>query len=137
MPINLTSLLQSLPGAPSTRWPEGEPYALAFEHGTMSLGVYAPRGRDPQTPHRRDEIYLVQAGRAELCVDGERRPCAAGDALFVPAGVEHRFEHISEDFVTWVVFWGPAGGEAAAGTVREISAAASPAASPVVSPVGS
>jgi len=33
--------------------------------------------------------------------------------LFVPAGVEHRFEHFSEDFSTWVVFYGPRGGETA------------------------
>ena len=31
--------------------------------------------------------------------------------LFVPAGMEHRFEDLSEDFGTWVVFYGPAGGE--------------------------
>jgi mannose-6-phosphate isomerase-like protein (cupin superfamily) len=36
-----------------------------------------------------------------------------GDVLFVPAGVEHRFEDFSDDFVTWVVFYGPEGGEAA------------------------
>jgi quercetin dioxygenase-like cupin family protein len=35
----------------------------------------------------------------------------AGDAFFVPAGQVHRFEHFSDDFVTWVVFWGPPGGE--------------------------
>jgi hypothetical protein len=31
--------------------------------------------------------------------------------LFVPAGVEHRFEDFSDDFAVWVVFWGPDGGE--------------------------
>jgi hypothetical protein len=32
--------------------------------------------------------------------------------LFVPAGIEHRFIKFTEDFVTWVVFYGPKGGEA-------------------------
>jgi hypothetical protein len=31
--------------------------------------------------------------------------------FFVAAHVEHRFEQFSPDFVTWVVFWGPKGGE--------------------------
>jgi len=31
--------------------------------------------------------------------------------LFVPARVEHRFEEFSDDFATWVIFWGPKGGE--------------------------
>ena len=26
-------------------------------------------------------------------------------------GAVHRFEHFSSDFATWVVFWGPPGGE--------------------------
>jgi mannose-6-phosphate isomerase-like protein (cupin superfamily) len=34
-----------------------------------------------------------------------------GDLLFVPAGVVHRFEEFSADFATWVLFYGPEGGE--------------------------
>ena len=34
-----------------------------------------------------------------------------GDALFVAADDPHHFEAMSDDFVTWVVFWGPKGGE--------------------------
>lgn len=34
-----------------------------------------------------------------------------GDVLFAPAGIEHRFENFSDDFVTWVIFYGPVGGE--------------------------
>ncbi len=30
---------------------------------------------------------------------------------FVAAGVEHRFSKFSEDFSTWVFFYGPQGGE--------------------------
>jgi len=35
----------------------------------------------------------------------------AGDFLFVPAGIAHRFVDFSEDFVTWVIFYGKEGGE--------------------------
>lgn len=34
-----------------------------------------------------------------------------GDLLFVPAGVVHRFEEFTDDFATWVMFYGPEGGE--------------------------
>ena len=31
--------------------------------------------------------------------------------LFVKAGHEHRFENFTDDFATWVIFYGPDGGE--------------------------
>lgn len=39
-------------------------------------------------------------------------PFGPGDALFEPAGVEHRFEGFTNDLVVWAVFYGPEGGEA-------------------------
>ena len=108
MKTSLSELRARIPGAASVQWPEGERYALGFSQGCMSLGYYAPRGHDPQQPHRRDEIYIVQSGSAELIIDGACHPCRAGDALFVGAGVAHRFERISADFATWVVFCGAA-----------------------------
>jgi mannose-6-phosphate isomerase-like protein (cupin superfamily) len=111
MKASLSELLSRIPGAPSAQWPEGERYALAFSHGSMSIGFYAPVGSDPQQPHTRDEIYIIHSGTGELITDGKRQPLAAGDVFFVGSGVEHRFENFSKDFSTWVVFWGPAGGE--------------------------
>lgn len=100
-----------------TQSPEpGRLSALLMRHGSMSLRYYAPRGGDPQTPHDQDEIYIVAAGSAAI-VSGpseghlERRACGAGDAIFVAAGHVHRFVDMSPDFGTWVVFFGPIGGE--------------------------
>lgn len=107
----LPELLSRIPGAPSEQWPEGERYALAFSHGSMSAGLYAPVGNDPQGAHRRDEVYIIHAGTGALVIAGVRHPFSAGDAFFVGAGVEHRFEDFSAGFSTWVVFWGPPGGE--------------------------
>jgi mannose-6-phosphate isomerase-like protein (cupin superfamily) len=112
MKVSLSDLQARIPGAPSAQWPEGERYALGFEHGTMSLGFYAPVAADPQAPHKRDEIYIVQSGTSAFVLDKQRLSLSAGDAVFVPAGVVHRFENFSADFATWVVFWGPQGGEA-------------------------
>lgn len=111
MKVSLSDLLARIPGVPSPQWPQGERYALAFEHGTMSLGFYAPIGADPQTPHERDEIYIVQSGSSAFVLGNDKLSLSAGDAVFVPAGVIHRFEDFSADFATWVVFWGPEGGE--------------------------
>lgn len=107
MKTSLSELLANIPGAPSEQWPGGERYALGFEHGTMSLGFYAPVGADPQGPHKRDEIYIVQSGASEFVLEAERFKLVAGDAVFVPAGAVHRFENFSPGFGAWVVFWGP------------------------------
>jgi mannose-6-phosphate isomerase-like protein (cupin superfamily) len=107
MKTSLSDLLAKIPGAPSDRWPEGERYARGFDHGTMSLGYYAPIGADPQEPHQRDELYIVQTGSSEFVLNGERMTLVAGDAIFVPARAVHRFENFSPGFGVWVVFWGP------------------------------
>ena len=111
MKVSLEELLSRIPGRPTEQWPDGERYAIGFEHGTMTLGFYAPVGSDPQQPHKRDEIYIVQSGTSEFVLGEETLSLAAGDAVFVPAGVVHRFEDFSGDFGTWVIFWGPEGGE--------------------------
>ncbi|MBA2675680.1 cupin domain-containing protein [Ramlibacter sp.] len=106
------ALLAQLPGKTTPQWPQGERFIRALAHGTMSVELYAPVGTDPQTPHAQDELYLVHAGTATLVVAGEPVACAPGTVVFVPARAEHRFERFSADFSAWVVFWGPAGGEA-------------------------
>lgn len=91
--------------------PEGRRSAEILRNGSLEVRWYAPRGSDPQTPHERDEVYVIASGRAEFVRGGERVSVGPMDLLFVPAGLEHRFEAMSEDFATWVVFYGPAGGE--------------------------
>lgn len=82
-----------------------------FEHGTLLVKFYAPRGSDAQTPHTRDEVYVIAQGRGIFFDGSERRPFVTGDMLFVAAGITHWFEQFSDDFGTWVMFYGPEGGE--------------------------
>jgi len=85
--------------------------SLLFAHGTMELEWYAPRGQDVQTPHDRDELYFIASGSGRFVRGNVEVRFDTGDAIFVPAGMEHRFVDFTDDFGTWVVFWGPEGGE--------------------------
>jgi mannose-6-phosphate isomerase-like protein (cupin superfamily) len=95
---------------------EGVRSVMLFEHGTLQIKMYAPRSPngelvDPQTPHSRDELYVVAQGSGIFFNGQTRRSCGLGDVLFAPAGSEHRFEDFSSDFAVWVMFYGPEGGE--------------------------
>ncbi len=113
-----TSIAQAqaqLPGAPTALYPDGAPSVTVLAHGSMQLKWFTPAinpdGRDRQLPHTQDELYLVHAGSGEIVIDDQRHAAARGDAFFVAAGHQHRFEHFTPDFATWVVFYGPQGGE--------------------------
>lgn len=82
-----------------------------IRHGTMRAGIYAPWPDDPQKPHDQDELYIVLSGEGSFVKGEQRRAFKPGDLIFVEAGVPHRFEEFDEGFATWVVFWGPEGGE--------------------------
>ena len=89
----------------------GERFFTLFNHGSLELEIYAPRGFDPQKPHSRDEVYIVIQGKGEYVCEGERHKFEPGDFLFAAAGESHWFERFSEDFAVWVLFYGPEGGE--------------------------
>jgi mannose-6-phosphate isomerase-like protein (cupin superfamily) len=89
----------------------GAEYVTLFEHGSLEVEIYRPRGVDRQEPHTRDEVYVVISGSGDFVVGGRRQPFEAGEVLFAAAGVAHRFEDFSDDFATWVFFYGPEGGE--------------------------
>jgi mannose-6-phosphate isomerase-like protein (cupin superfamily) len=110
---NADELLRRLPGKASAQWPLGERFVQAMAHGTMSVELYAPVAADPQTPHAQDELYFIHAGSGTFRLGDRRHAFGPGDCFFVPAGVPHRFQDFSRDFATWVVFWGPPGGEGA------------------------
>jgi mannose-6-phosphate isomerase-like protein (cupin superfamily) len=91
--------------------PETERFHYPLRHGSMRVGLYAPHRFDPQEPHAQDEIYIIVSGSGEFVKQEERRPFKPQDVIFVEAGAVHRFENFTADFATWVIFWGPHGGE--------------------------
>lgn len=105
MRLTVAESMQRLPG------PAGARFVELFRHGTLVVELYAPRGSDPQQPHRQNEVYVVAEGNGTFVNGAERHPFGKGDLLFVPAGVAHRFEAFSDDLLVWVIFYGPDGGE--------------------------
>lgn len=90
---------------------DGYRFVDTLQHKSMSIELYQPQKVDLQMPHKQDELYVVYSGSGTFFNDGIRHSFEAGDVLFVPAGVQHRFEDFTEDFLTWVIFYGPIGGE--------------------------
>ncbi|WP_343485717.1 cupin domain-containing protein [Allomuricauda sp. d1] len=90
---------------------QDSPFLELFNHGSLKVEIYKPEKVDLQKPHSRDEIYVVISGTGEFQNGAVRTTFEPGDFLFVPAGAEHRFENFTEDFSTWVFFYGHEGGE--------------------------
>jgi mannose-6-phosphate isomerase-like protein (cupin superfamily) len=105
MKSTVAEALQKLDGS------DGGLFVKLMEHGSMSVEIYRPVEIDRQTSHLQDELYVIISGTGDFVNNGRRSAFGPGDMLFVPAGVEHCFENFSNDFATWVIFYGPEGGE--------------------------
>ncbi len=106
--VSLAQAVSALAAQPAG----GKPFAELITRGTLRVGLYAPRGEDPQQPHDQDEVYVVISGQGTFRNGPASHRFQPGDVLFVPAGVRHVFEDFGDDLYVWVVFYGPAGGEA-------------------------
>ena len=93
---------------PQPRDADGHGYVdfLASDKLSVGLAVWPAGSTDRQQPHREDEVYYVIGGRGVIKVANEDRPVQEGSLVFVAAGVEHRFQDITEDLRV-LVFWAP------------------------------
>ena len=94
MKVSITEALKQLYQA------HGQLFAKVMSHGTMSIEIYQPIKTDPQTPHKQDELYVVISGSGVFMNNEERTTFKQGDVLFVKAGIKHRFENFTDDFMT-------------------------------------
>ena len=71
----------------------GGGYEIVHESRGLEIGVYVLVAPEPdrQQPHADDEVYMVLEGRGVLEVEGKTVEMGQGEAVFVPAGVDHRF----------------------------------------------
>ncbi len=96
----------NLDGLERARLESGGTYLEFLRVPTMSAGLYTldAGGTDLQQPHTEDEIYVVLKGRAQISVGDTDFPANAGDTIFVPAKLPHRFHSIIETLKVIVVF---------------------------------
>lgn len=87
------------------------PFEQVMANGTMRVEIYKATKIDLQEPHTQDELYIIISGKSNFYNDGDTTNFKALDALFKPASKEHRFQNFTDDFATWIIFYGKQGGE--------------------------
>jgi len=83
-----------------------ERYIAILENEDIEVGLYAPVNHDLQSPHQKDELYIIVKGEGIFFNDGKREAFGPGDLFLVAAGAEHRFEDFSDDLVAWYIIYG-------------------------------
>jgi mannose-6-phosphate isomerase-like protein (cupin superfamily) len=80
-------------------------YEIVHESPGLEIGVYVLVAPEPdrQQPHADDEVYVVLEGRGTLDVEGTKTELREGNAIFVPAGADHRFSGY-EQLTVLVIF---------------------------------
>jgi mannose-6-phosphate isomerase-like protein (cupin superfamily) len=96
-------------GAGTFTKPEGSVATHWIEHlrvPDLSVGTYSIQagGRDDQSPHTEDEVYVVTAGRATFEAGDDTVAVGPGSVIYVAAGEVHRFTDVTSDLATVVLF---------------------------------
>ena len=86
---------------------EGRKSSYIFEDKDMQVRYYSPKNKDMQTPHQQDEVYIIAKGSGTFVKENEEIPFQIGDIIFVPKTEHHYFKNFTDDFATWVIFYGP------------------------------
>ena len=81
-------------------------FITVFEQGLITAEIYKPHLTDKQSPHEKDEFYLIISGEGKFKLKDETTTFKKGDFLFMPAHAPHCFIEFTDDFITWVFFVG-------------------------------
>ncbi len=98
--IGLKEILGELPTK------DGNRFLNLMQSDGIEIEIYEPKDEDLQQPHDRDEIYFVARGSGQFELEDEKIPFDSGDLIYVEARKKHRFAEFSDDFATWVLFFG-------------------------------
>lgn len=96
----------ALAAARALPWKPGRS-AEAFVDGDLEVRFTPRPSKGMQTPHQRDELYIVASGTGRYRVEDKVTEVGTGDLLFAAAHAVHGFEDFSDDFAIWIVFYGP------------------------------
>ena len=80
--------------------------SLILENQDMQVRFYSPKKIDEQIPHEQDELYVISCGHGIFVRNDEEISFNVGDVIFVPKNEHHYFKNFSDDFATWVIFYG-------------------------------
>ena len=69
--------------------------------------VLAPNTVTPVHTHVHEQITLVERGRADFFVEGDKRPASAGDVLLFPSNIQHGATMLDEEVVLIDIFSPP------------------------------
>lgn len=89
---------------PGGSWSKMVLNGKSLEGNASSLGysVFTPGCVTTMVAHQTEEVAYVVAGSGELRVEGESVPFAAGQGVFVPAGVWHAVANTGAEDVVMV-----------------------------------
>jgi mannose-6-phosphate isomerase-like protein (cupin superfamily) len=81
--------------------------APGFSMGHVTL---EPRGGQvPWHNQEQEEVYFIVQGDGEICLGTERRPIAAGQAVYIPTRVHHQLTNTGEAPMVMIYVYAPAG----------------------------
>jgi len=90
---------------PAQRIAEGAERQMLWGDRLMICRIrFAPRVITPVHAHAHEQMTLVERGRVEFLVAGQRRVAAAGDVLHFPSNVEHGATMLDEEVVLIDIF---------------------------------
>ncbi len=81
-------------------------FVKLLEFGDLEIEYYRPDKVDKQQPHDKDELYIIISGQGQFIRENDVYDVQKHDVLFVKAREMHRFVNFSDDFATWVIFYG-------------------------------
>lgn len=103
--LSLEAMRKNIPKSAKER------FYIGLERGQLQIELYIPKKEDLQKPHERDECYVITKGSGQFVMGGKTVEFKQGDFLFVPARMPHKFINFGSEMETWVIFYGPEGGE--------------------------
>ena len=111
-------ILSDLNTTPGRRYPAGRltqniaggASPIQAQNFAMGLITLDPDGgQTPWHNQEQEEVYLVLQGVVEVCVGGERRVLAQGQAAHIPCRVFHQATNIGRGPAQFIYCYGPAG----------------------------
>lgn len=92
----------ALPGGSWSRMVLNDKSLSGSNASSLGYSVFTPGCVTGMVAHETEEVAYVLSGSGELRLDGENVPFAAGQGLFVPAGVWHAVANIGDEDVVMV-----------------------------------